>query len=67
MTLKEKAKVMHELSCNFDRIKYGLDECAEHLESHGMNADAESLMKMVYRVEAMQNKYRDEMIRRGKG
>lgn len=57
MKRAEKEKIMSKAGCEFDRAKHSLDRAAEILAENGLYKDAETLMRMVYRIEEFQTKY----------
>ena len=58
MTRKEKAEVMYRNEDELNKAKYAMARVAEALENAGMTKDAETLMKMVYKLEAFEHKYK---------
>lgn len=65
MKKEERAKVFDSLTSTFNRAKDNMARAAEELESKGLMADAQTLMRMVYKLEAFQNKYACYDIDRG--
>lgn len=57
MKREEKAQVMKETAEDLNRAKDEMYEATLKLEAAGMVRDAERLMRMIYRLEAFQNKY----------
>lgn len=57
MKRAEKEKIMSKADCEFGRAKHSLDRAAEILAENGLYKDAETLMRMVYRIEEFQTKY----------
>ena len=57
MKREEKERIMDCASNDIDSAKYKMARAADYLASKGMLKDSEQLMKMVYRLEAFENKY----------
>lgn len=57
MKREEKARAMEWADRNLNRAKDEIYEASEILRERGMNTDAEMLMKVIYKLEAFQNKY----------
>lgn len=59
MTNKEKAKVMDswEVANRINDAKDAMDRAVEQLENKGLYKDAETLSRMIFRLEKFQNKY----------
>lgn len=57
MKREEKERAMDCISNDIDSAKYKMAKAADYLAEKGMLKDAEQLMKMVYRLEAFENKY----------
>ena len=57
MKKETKRRYMDQASCDINAAKDRMDRAASILAEAGMDKDAEQLMKMVYRLEAFQNKY----------
>ena len=57
MTREEKERVMDCVSNDIDSAKYKMAKAADYLAEKGLLKDAEQLMKMVYKLEAFENKY----------
>ena len=59
MKREEKRRIMDCVANDIDKAKYNMARAAEALESKGLAADAQQLMKMVYRLETFENKYEE--------
>ena len=59
MTKREKEKVMDYASYDINIAKDRMDQAAEKLSEKGLLKDAETLMRMVYRLEMFQTKYNE--------
>lgn len=59
MTKKEKERIFNDYEiCNgINKAKDRMWIAANHLEEQGLLKDAETLRKMIYRLEAFQTKY----------
>lgn len=59
MTNKEKAKAMDswEVANRINDAKDAMDRAVEQLENKGLYKDAETLSRMIFRLEKFQNKY----------
>ena len=57
MKKSEKTKHMNYASYSIDIAKDRMCLAAEYLQENGLEKDAEQLMKMIYKLEAFENKY----------
>lgn len=57
MTREQKAAVMRKTDCDLNRAKDCVARASEILMEAGMTKDADKLMQIVYRIEALQNWY----------
>lgn len=57
MKREEKAQVMNRTSNELNKAKDEICKASEMLRMYGMDADAEKLMILVYKLEVFQNKY----------
>lgn len=57
MTKAEKANTMEMTEYELNRAKSLMQEAVETLNEAGMTKDADQLLKMIYKLEAFQNKY----------
>lgn len=53
----KRAEKFSEIVDDLNQAKDRIYSVVEELESEGFSRDAEQLMKMVYRIEAFQNKH----------
>lgn len=54
----KKADAFNKVSDDINKAKDNMAKAAERLAEYGFDRDAEQLMRMVYRLEAFQNKCR---------
>lgn len=57
MKKHEKKEIMKRTSCDLDVAKGRIYSAVGVLESSGLGSDAEKLMSIIYKLEAIQNKY----------
>ena len=57
MKKQEKKEAMNRVSCDINAAKDRIYSAVGALESSGMGSDAEKLMNIIYKLEAIQNKY----------
>lgn len=57
MKREEKEHIMDCVANDIDKAKYNIDRAAEYLEEKGLVKDAEQLMKIIYKLESIENKY----------
>lgn len=57
MTKEQKSKAMRSVSDEINAAKNRMARAADELLEKGLLKDAETLMRMVYRLEEFQNKY----------
>jgi hypothetical protein len=57
MKKQEKKEIMKRTSCDLDVAKGRIYSAVGVLESSGLGSDAEKLMSIIYKLEAIQNKY----------
>lgn len=57
MKKQEKKEAMKRVSCDINAAKDRIYNAVGALESSGMGSDAEKLMNLIYKLEAIQNKY----------
>ena len=57
MKKETKREVMNSTDCQLNGAKDKIYEAVQKLQENGMNIEAEQLMKIIYRIEAIQNKY----------
>ena len=57
MKRAEKEKVMNRASCAINRAKDEMNRAVHILEENGMDKDAETLYRMIIRLEMFQTKY----------
>lgn len=57
MKKQDKQAVMKKVSCDINVAKDRIYSAVGVLESSGMGVDAEKLMSIIYKLEAIQNKY----------
>lgn len=60
MKREKKAEIFNEwkINENLNVVKDRIYDASEYLHEEGLHSDAEQLMKIVFRIEAFQNKYR---------
>ena len=57
MKKEKKQEVMNTTTGELNGAKDRIYEAVQKLQENGMNIEAEQLMKIIYRIEAIQNKY----------
>ena len=57
MKKEKKQEVMNSTICELNGAKDRIYEAVQKLQENGMNIEAEQLMKIIFRIEAIQNKY----------
>ena len=57
MKKEKKQEVMTSTTCELNGAKDRIYEAVQKLHENGMNTESEQLMKIIYRIEAIQNKY----------
>ena len=59
MKKSEKCKAMHKASYDINIAKDRLNRAVQTLESEGLFADAETLARMILRIEMFETKYEE--------
>ena len=57
MKKEEKREIINTTICELNGAKDRIYEAVQKLQDKGMVQDAEILMKIIYKIEALQNKY----------
>ena len=59
MTKEKKREIFNEwqINSNLNEVKDRINDASEFLHEQGLHSDAEQLMKIIFRIEAFQNKY----------
>ena len=59
MTKEKKREIFNEwqINENLNVVKDRIYNASEFLHEQGLHSDAEQLMKIIFRIEAFQNKY----------
>ena len=57
MTKEQKKETIRKTYCDLNSAKDRIYHAAEALSDAGMGADAEALMKIIYRIESFQHRY----------
>lgn len=57
MTKETKNEIMNKTTYDLNEAKDRMYQGVQTLEDNGMIRDAETLMRMIYKLEAFQNKY----------
>ena len=59
MTKTKKIEVFHEASYDFNEAKDRLNSVVQRLEENGFMRDADTLFRIILRIEAFQTKYEE--------
>ena len=57
MKKEKKREVMNSTTCELNGAKDRIYEAVQKLQENGINVEAEQLLKLIYRIEGIQNKY----------